>query len=317
MARMNIPKRFRRTKLFKEPEDLGFGTQLTESDERLINPDGSFNIDRVGLRSWTPYQSLVEMDWTQFFLILIIFYGAVNLIFAILYLLVGVEHLSGSDTTDLSFRLAEAFFFSIQTFTTVGYGAVHPTGLVANLIASFNALVGLMGFALMTGLFFARFSKPKAQILFSKNALIAPYRNGWSFQFRIANKRNNQMINLQARMIMSWVEKKKKERVRRYAVLKLERDQVSFFPLNWTIVHAIAEDSPLHNRTEEEMEEINAEFLVLVEGYDETYAQTVHVNHSYTWRELQWNKKFKTMYFPSEDGRTVLDLRKIDDIAQV
>lgn len=314
MARMNLPKSLRKSKFFKEPEDLGFGTKLTETDERLINPDGTFNIDRVGVRSWTPYQSLVEMGWLKFFVVLLAFYTAVNLLFAILYVLIGIEHLSGANNSALGWPLAEAFFFSVQTLTTVGYGAVHPTGLVSNVIASINALVGLMSFALMTGLFFARFSKPKAQILFSNRALIAPYQDGWSFQFRIANKRNNQVINLQARMIMSWIEEKNGERVRRYSQMPLERDQVSFFPLNWTIVHAIREDSPLYNRDEREMERINAEFLVLIEGYDETFAQTVHSNRSYTWRELAWHRRFKTMYHPAKGGRIRLDLSEIDEI---
>ncbi|MBK7409591.1 MAG: transporter [Saprospirales bacterium] len=311
---MNLPKSLRKSKLLKEPEDLGFGTRLTESDERLINPDGSFNIDRIGLRSWTPYQSLVEMSWPKFFLVLLSFYSAVNFLFAFLYVLVGVENLAGAEDPALGMDLAEAFFFSVQTLTTVGYGAIHPLGLSANIVASLNALVGLMSFALMTGLFFARFAKPKAQVLFSSSALIAPYQDGWSFQFRIANKRNNQVINLRARMIMSWIEEKGGEKIRRYGQMDLELDQVSFFPLNWTIVHAINEGSPLNNRTQKDLERMNAEFLVLIEGYDETYAQMVHVNRSYSWRELQWHKRFKTMYHSSKGGRIVLDLSQIDEL---
>ena len=314
MARMNLPKSLRKSKLLKEPEDLGFGTRLTESDERLINPDGTFNIDRVGLRNWTPYLSLVEMSWPKFFLVLLSFYTAVNFLFAFLYVLAGVENLAGAADPALGIDMAEAFFFSVQTLTTVGYGAIHPLGLSANVIASLNALVGLMSFALMTGLFFARFAKPKAQVLFSSNALIAPYQDGWSFQFRIANKRSNQVINLRARMIMSWVEEKGGARIRRYGQMNLERDQVSFFPLNWTVVHAINEDSPLNNRTQKDLERMNAEFLVLIEGYDETYAQTVHANRSYSWRELQWHKRFKTMYHSSEGGRVMLDLSEIDEV---
>ena len=317
MAKINFPRPFGRNQSGKEPDDLGFGTRLTGSNERLINADGSYNIERRGMSGWTPYQSLVEMGWAKIFGTILLFFLIVNGFFATLYLVTGVEHLAGVHGIDLPGKLIDCYFFSVQTFTTVGYGAIHPVSLASHLVASANALVGLMSFALMTGLFFARFAKPRAQFLFSTIALIAPYRDGWSFQFRIANKRNNQIINLKARMIMSWVEGKSNDKSRHYAGMELELDRVSFFPLNWTIVHAIKDGSPLFEKSEREVERMNAEFLVLIEGYDETYAQMVHANRSYTWRELQWKKRFKLMYYPGENGKTVLDLGMIDEVESV
>ncbi len=303
----------------KEPEkndDLGFGTKLTSTGERLINRDGSFNIVRTGRRTYTLYQWLVEMSWGQFFAIVFLFYGITNALFALGFLLIGPEKLTGGTTGHLLEDFSQAFFFSIQTFTTVGYGALNPQGIAANLLASFDALAGLLSFALITGLFFARFSKPRAQLLFSRYAIIAPYRGGLSFQFRIANRRNNKIIDLTAQLSMTWVEDHEGEKVRRFATMELERTQVSLFPLNWTIVHPIDEQSPLYNKSAEALEAISAEFIILIEGFDETFVQQVHANGSYTWKEMVWNTRFAPMYY-HKDGMTVLELDKIDHILEI
>ncbi len=291
--------------------DVGFGTKLTASAGRLINRDGSFNVERLGYTSWTPYQWLVEMSWGQFFLVIFVFYCLSNAFFALLYLAVGIESLSGVQPSTFVENFGEAFFFSVQTFTTVGYGAISPEGVGANIIAATGALVGLMAFALATGLFFARFSKPRAQILFSKQAIITPYQDIMGFQFRIANIRNNKLINLEARVTMSWLEDQNGQMQRRYAPLPLERDKVFLFPLNWTIVHPITEDSPLFEKDLDDLVKMQAEFIILIQGYDETFAQNVHTTGSYTFDEIQMGVRFDSMYH-AEKGRTVLELDKID-----
>ena len=299
----------------KEFEDLGFGTKITDSVDRLINQNGSFNIERRGAWAWTPYQSLVEMSWSQFLLLILVFYVSVNLFFAALHLLAGVEHISGIASGHWLEDLGGAFFFSVQTFTTVGYGAMSPIGFLSNVIAAFCALVGLISFALATGLVYARFSKPKAQILFSRKALIAPYNDGKSFQFRIVNRRSNKIINLTAKVTMTWVEHDRQgTRRRRFAGLPLERDQVFMFPLNWTLVHPIGSDSPFYDLSQKDLEVRHVEVIVLIEGYDETFAQTVHASSSYTWEEIFWNTRFKPMYFDDRDGKTVLELDRIDEV---
>ncbi len=297
-------------------EDLGFGTKYTGEGNRLINIDGSFNVRRIGLGRWTPYQDLVEMSWTRFFLLIVLFFCLVNLFFAMIFVLIGIDSLSGVAPKNIFEDLANAFFFSVQTFTTVGYGSISPQGVLVNVVASFDALVGLMSFALATGLFFARFSKPKAQIIFSERAIIAPYRGISGFEFRIANLRNNRLINLHATVILSWLDTlndgKKK---RRFATLALERDRVNLFPLNWTIVHPIDENSPFYQKTAKELIEKEAEALVMIEGYDETYAQNVHVNRSYTANEIIWDVCFDPMYyFDDEEGTTILRLDKISSV---
>ena len=293
-----------------EDNDLGFGTKITVSGERLINQDGSFNIRRTGIRNWTPYMWLVETSWPLFFLIIFLFYGLINACFAVLFVLIGVENLSGAMPSGPVADFIQAFFFSMQTFTTVGYGFISPQGNAANLLASVDALVGLMSFALATGLFFARFAKPKAQFLFSQKAIISPYKDTeWnSFQFRIANRRNNKIINLVAVVTATWIESDKGgNKTRRFYNLDLERKGVTLLPLNWTIVHIIDDNSPLFGKTREEMEALNAEFIVLIQGFDETFSQQVHASGSYTCRELLWNRRFSPMYH-YEAGQVMLEL---------
>jgi len=297
-----------------EENDLGFGTKLTDDANRLLNPDGSFNVERHGQRILTPYEELVEMSWRRFFLFVLVFFVSVNLLFGLIFVFVGIENLSGVPQGNFFENLANGFFFSVQTFTTVGYGSISPLGFWANLWASFCALVGLMSLALATGLFFARFSKPKARIIFSERAIISPYRNTefLSLQFRIANQRNNHILDIRARMIMSYIHQEGGKRQRRFRALPLEREQIYFFPLNWTIVHIIDKNSPLYGKTLEDIQAMKAEFLILIEGYDETFANTVHTNSSYTCEEVDWGMRFEPMYFPNpERGKTVLELEKI------
>src|SRR5262245_52286735 len=168
-------------------------------------------------------------------------------------------------------RFSQAFFFSIQTFATIGYGQVGPNGIAANLIVTIEALVGMMYQALATGLLFGRFARPRADILFSRMAVVAPYNDGYSLQFRIANLRRNEIIELEAQVLYSAMEPDGRGgTVRRYTRLALERNKVVFFPLSWTIVHPIDAASPLYGKSQGELRQTGAEILVLLSGIDET-----------------------------------------------
>ena len=297
-------------------DDLGFGSKVAESGSRLMHHDGSFNIERVGFRSWTPYQDLVEMSWTRFFCLIIAVYILINSAFAVAFVTVGIDTISGTDHGhSLIGNFLHGFFFSVQTFTTVGYGAMAPISLLANLLASLCALVGLLSFALFTGLLFARFSKPQSSVLFSQNAIIGPYPEGkQSFQFRIANARDSKIIDLHANLVMTWLTTvpSTQKKQRHYAPLALERDHVFLFPLNWTLVHYIDEKSPLYQKTHQELQDMCVEFLILLKGHDETFAQLVHSSCSYTAKDLKWGVKFKKMYY-SKRGTTILDLDELND----
>ncbi len=307
----NIKQPFKNTPF----NDLGFGAKITEAGERLINKDGSFNIIRKGKKTWTPYQLLLGMSSTRFTLFSLTFFILINALFAGLFILIGVEQLNGVPKGNFINDFLYAFFFSVQTFTTVGYGGINPVGISANFVASLCASVGLVAFALITGLFFARFSKPRSHIAFSKKALLTTYKEGLHcFQFRIVNTRSHKIIDLEATVIFTWLEAVGEDMKRHYANLKLERRKVFLFPLNWTIVHPIIKGSPLFGKTLTEIAEMHGEFMVMLKGFDESYNQLIHTNTSYIGKDMATDVKFHPMYTASADSPTVLHLDCIDKL---
>jgi inward rectifier potassium channel len=299
--------------------DLGFGSVIgQESRQRLLNRDGSFNVIRRGLGvldAWAPYHLLLTMTWARFFGLVALIYVSLNLAFAGLFAAFGPDALTGALEHGHGGTFMRAFFFSVQTFATIGYGQVAPQGLGANLLVTFEALVGLMFQALATGLLFARFARPTASIAFSRTAVIAPYAGGRSLQFRIANRRRSEIIQLGAQVLFSYLEMDGRgRRVRRYQVLPLERNQVTFFPLAWTIVHPIDAESPLATRTHADLVKEEAEILVLLSGVDEAFAQTVHARSSYRPEEIVWNARFTSIFMAPREGVVGIDLVKLHEV---
>jgi inward rectifier potassium channel len=305
----------------EDSRDLGFGSRLSaQTGLRFLNRDGTFNVRRVGLgylRSLSAYHTLLSISWTRFFLLSAVAYFVTNTLFAGAYLLCGDGALSGSRAIGLGPRFAEAFFFSVQTLATIGYGVLSPNGVAANLVATFEALFGLMGFALVTGLLFSRFSRPTPHVAFSRQAVVTPFRGKQAFMFRVANERSNQLTDVQARVILSRLEGPEGARARRFYKLDLERPGVVFFPLHWVVVHAIDETSPLFGVTAEEFAAHDSEVLILLSAMDETFFQTVHVRSSYKAHEVAWNMKFVDMFLRAEDGIVGIDMRKLHDLERV
>ena len=296
-----------------DTEDYGFGTQVARPGVRLMDKNGDFNVERRG-GDRSVYQWMIHMSWTKFFLLVASYYLLINLAFGFFYLALGMDGITGDHAAGFPGSLGSAFFFSVQTFTTVGYGQMAPVGMAHQLLATTEALVGLMSVALATGLLFARFSRPRNLFRFSPNAVIAPYRDGRAFMFRLANPGSTKLINVSAQVVFSWTGKGDTELPKRYfKALELERAQISMFPLNWTIVHPITEDSPLSGIDSAWMSEHDAEFVVQVSGFDETYARQVYAHSSYLAECLSWGARFVPMYHPSDEGRTVLDLNKIGE----
>lgn len=297
------------------PQDLGFGTKALGSRARLLNADGSFNVKRKGLpvfRLYNVYHALITMSWGRFALVILAFYIIVNSIFAMFYLMAGLEHLAGVLGETAFERYLDAFFFSAQTLTTVGYGRISPVGATASIIAAIESLIGLLGFALATGLFYGRFSRPQARILYSKAAVIAPYLEGRGLMFRIANLRSTQLIEVEVQVVISMLKADKKSRT--FETLKLERSKISFMALSWTVVHPIDNESPLYGFTEEQLKERDAEFLVVLKGFDDTFSQTVYSRSSYKYHEIKWSSKFVNI-ITGVDGVAILDLDKISETA--
>ncbi len=294
--------------------DLGFGAVVgRESRQRLLNRDGTFNVRRGGpgvsaLRN--PYHTLLGLSWPAFLGALTAAYVGVNALFALLYLACGPGALLGTEgVAGAAGPFLNAFFFSVHTFATIGYGNVTPTGVAGNVVASFEALCGLLSVALATGLLFARFSRPTARILYSHRALVAPYQGGTAFEFRIMNERSNQLIQVQAQVLFTRLETIADGRtIRQYYGLPLERPAVTFFPLAWTIVHPIVDGSPLQGLTPADLAATEAEFLVLLTAIDETFSQQVHSRSSYRADEVVWGAKFRDVFNRRADGNGVLSV---------
>ncbi len=302
-------------------QDLGFGTKLNDSYSRLINKDGSFNVVHRG-GSWADranlYHRLITMPWPKFLLYVFLFYVLTNVPFALLYLVAGAENLRGLDDSMHLSPFWGAYFFSAQTLTTVGYGHMAPIGFMTSIIAAIESLIGLLAFALATGILYGRFSRPVAHIQFSKNAVLAPYLdiNGW--MFRIIHKTDSQLIDVELTVTFSRLEPKPDGSPnRKYYNLPLERNKVSFFPTNWTLVHPITDDSPLYDCTPEQLAESDAEFLILLRAMDDTFSQAVHTRYSYRYDELLWGRKFRPMFDVSNPGIVALDMNKLDDTDEV
>lgn len=305
-----------------ENRDLGFGSKVAgESQRRLLNRDGSFNVARTGLNpfaAFSLYHSLLQISWPRFFGFVVIGYLIANAVFACAYMACGEGALLVPENLQIGNQFWEAFFFSVHTMATIGYGNITPVGVAANVIVTFEALFGLLGFALITGMLFARFSRPTAKILFSENAVVAPYRGIKAFQFRITNGRCNEIIELHATVILSQFEDIGGRKLRRFYPLQLERERVAFFTLSWTIVHPINESSPLFGKTERDLLETDAEILVLLTGIDETFSQTVHTRSSYKNDEIVWQAKFGDIYNPpTPTGRLTIDVRKLHSIERL
>jgi inward rectifier potassium channel len=262
------------------------------------------------------------MGWGRFLLIVATFYVVVNGVFAVAYLACGSGTLAGPGFAGHSALFSDyfrAYFFSVETFGTIGYGNIAPVGMSANILVTAESFVGLLSAALATGLVFARFSRPNAAILYSRHALIAPYRGIKAFMFRCANERSNQLIEVSVRIMYSRIAVRPNgDRVREFTSLPLEFDKVTFFALSWTVVHPIDESSPLFHCTAETLAANEAEFLVLLSGNDETFAQTVHSRTSYKASEIIWNARFRSMFIESKSrGTTGMDLARIHDFERV
>lgn len=294
----------------EELRDLGFGTRVAEqSRQRLLNPDGTFNVYRRGLSflgALDPLHRLLNMRWPRFVLLTFAVFVGVNALFGCGYLLAGPDALWGTRASDLPHRFENAFFFSVETFTTVGYGHMAPGNFAAELLMTIETFSGLLLTALVTGLVFARFSRPQARIAFSRCALVAPYRGGTAFEFRMINERKSELTSLEAIVVLALLEEDRHgKRTRRFHNLKLERPNVAFFPLAWTVVHPITPESPLWGLSPADLRQREGEFLVLVTAVDDALSQGTQTRTSYHHGEIVWGARFADMFVPDGERLSV------------
>ena len=281
----------------------------------MMDSNGKFRVKRTGIRSILSLSfahELIQMSWSRFLLVVLLFYILVNTLFAALYYLNGMENFMGGLAGSGPAAFSEAFFFSAQTLTTVGYGRINPAGLIANILASAEALIGLMSFALVTGLLYGRFARPVASLIYSDNVLFSPYQDGTALMLRLANARNNDLAEVQAEITLSLLVDEGDKAIRKYFTLELERSQVTALPLAWTLVHAIRAESPLLEMTQERLKEMEGEILVTMKGLDTTFSQTVYSRRSFGTDAFVWNARFLPCFHRSENGfETILEMDKL------
>ena len=273
--------------------DLGLGTKAETGSYRAINKDGSFNVKKINVPFFERlnfFHALISMSWPKFFGIVLLWYFSVNIIFASAYTLIGVEYLTGIKPSTTFNGFIEAFFFSAQTITTLGYGRVAPLGNLANTVAAIESMLGLLGFALATGLLYGRFSRPSSMIQYSSNAVIAPYQEINGFMFRVVNPQNNHLLELEVQLNLAM--KRENSDLRDFFILDLERKKVAFMPYMWTIVHPITAESPLFGLTKEQLSDKEVEFIVSMKAFDESTSSSVFSRSSYQASEIKWGEKF-------------------------
>lgn len=311
---MAILKRLRR---LRSEENTGFGTSSNQTGGRFLNRDGRPNVIKKGagiLDKYSWYHTLLEMERGKFLLLLLLIYISINLLFAGIYYIIGIDHLAGVNSGSAIKNFSEVFFFSAQTFTTVGYGRISPTGFAASAVSTFEAFLGLLSFAIATGLFYGRFSRPQAFIRFSNHALISPYKDGTALMFRLVSFKNNSLSEVEVKPTMAITTEENGKLTDKFYSLKLEMNKIDGLALSWTLVHPINEDSPLFGFTKEDIASTDIEIMVFVKGFDSVFSNTVMARTSYINTEIIWGAKFNIMYAPSKNrNKTILHLNKLNE----
>ena len=313
-----MAKGFRKKIRQENTENSGFGSRASG---RFINKDGLPNVRRRGVNvlnrlSW--YHTMLNLSSFRFITYLVVMYILINLVFACIYYLIGVEHLTGIDKSNSLDEFIDVFFFSSQTFTTVGYGRIAPVGFMASLVATFEAFLGLLTFAIATGLFYGRFSRPRAYLRFSDIAVIAPFQDATALMFRLAPYKNNALTD--ADVTLSTAIEINEEGVVKSNFYRLETQlsKINTLALNWTVVHKIDENSPFLGFSADDFKNTNIEIIVHVRAFDEVFSNTVVQRSSYVSNEIIYGAKFVAMYYPDkEKDSTVLDLDKINEYQKV
>lgn len=302
----------------EDARELGFGSRNYGRSVRFINDDGTVNVRRTGLggiNNLDIYHYLTTMRRGKLSLLIATWYICINLLFGAIYYLVGPENFDGVDRTSHFHEFLSLFFFSAQTITTLGYGHLHPVSIGASVAAAVESLLGLLAFAIATGIIFGRFSRPRAHLLYSRNMLIAPYKGITGLMFRVANKKQFELIESEASVTMTIYNPETKRR--EFFNLKLEISKINFLTLSWTLVHPIDESSPIYGLSIEDMAERDVEVLILIKAISDTFSQTVYSRHSYKAEHMIARAKFRPLVPNPVRGKLVMSVTEIHEYDMV
>ena len=311
----------KRLRNLKSDITTGFGTNSNSTGGRFVTKDGKANVIKRGvgiLNRYSWYHTLLGIKRGKFLFLLFAIYIIVNLLFAGIYYIIGINHLAGVNTGSPWKNFTEVFFFSAQTFTTVGYGRISPTGFMASAISTFEAFLGLLSFAIATGLFYGRFSRPRAFLKYSGNSLIAPYKDGSAYMFRLVPFKNNNLSEVEVKVTMVITTEENGKLADKFFNLDLEISKINALALSWTIVHPITEASPFYGLTKEDIAAADIEIMIFVKAFDEVFSNSVVSRTSYVSNEIVWGAKFNMMYYPSDNKqKTIINIDKLNDFDMV
>lgn len=297
-------------------EDPGIGTTFERPLDRVMARDGKFKVDRIGQISGfrEGFVALATMPLWRLVLTFLLGYVSMNIVFGSLYMLIGVEQMGNADMSSLTSRWISALGMSVQTLTTVGYGSLYPNSPATWILAAVEGVFGILGFSLISAVIYARFARPTTRIAYSDKALIAPFKEGWSLQLRLANRRSTLLMEIEARLMLVMADVDDQGERLNYYNLKLQLDKVSFLPLSWTLVHPVLPDSPLAGISYSDLVQRRAEVILVLKGIDEGYMQQVFTRHSFRFDEIVWGGRY-VRAFSSKDGSMRLNLNKLSDFA--
>ena len=278
----------------------------------LVSRNGASRIRRLGLErlGWRDtYHFLMTIPMLGLLLALISIYLVINAGFALLYL-----SIPGSIANARPGSYADAYFFSVQTMATIGYGQLLPNGLVGNVIATAETVFGMLTVALSAGIVFARVSRPTARMMFSRIAVIGPHNGVPTLMFRVANRRRNYIVEAEITVSILRLERTLEgQELRRFHDLKLERSRTPIFALSWTVFHVIDRESPLYGATRESMTKDGVEIICSIAGIDETFAQPVHARFGYAAEDIRWNTRLADIMLRHDDGNRTIDYTRFHD----
>lgn len=277
-----------------------------------IRKDGTLSVERRGIPrrvSRDLYHAFHRASWPRLLGVMAGVWLATNALFAVLYML-GGECIQGAEPG----AFWPCFFFSVQTLSTIGYGAMSPLTPYAHALVTIEALMGMLITALTTGLVFAKFAIPSARVLFSNPALITKFDGKRVFMFRVANERANQVVEASLRVsLLRDYTTEEGEYLRRFEDLALTRSRSPIFALGWTAFHVIDESSPLHGLQLPDLEAINASFLVVLSGTDDTLAAAVHARHAYSHTDLIFDRRFVDLMSAGPQGQRIFDYTRFHE----